>query len=701
MSDLLREALLEAKKIKEIAEQDATKSVVDALSPYIKNIISKQITEASGHEFLFQEEEETTDTSGLDLTSDPTVGDKSMEAPIQTGASMSGGQDVVNAAMPGQDGLITINVEDLFATDTSAVPALSTPAPNETPMTDVAPEASPEVAPATTPDEENVGIDLPVEDESKPIMESFDSWKNGFLEVSEKVDMVYFAKEVPSIVTESIKNKLFSLLENLDFLKEKGKINSEQRKMNENKLDFLFMKLKDAENSNSYIKKVQKEDESMTSLKEYAAKLFAESFEGKETNHKPTASAKHAADVSGVAPGVDLGVASKSSGKKEEHWDEVAPSLDEKDQDKVIEEALAAVHEEVEAEGSAGYGDTDEKPSVEPMLEIDEKELQEAIRQLKKESIKKKMAKLKENTKVPEGDQGSVKPVGGKDPAQKNLNNKPGKSNLKDVPELTMEDVDLLAGGEGEDLELGDDLSGDVDGVGGEAGEADLTIDIDLPVELEDMLADIDPSVADGIDVSLGDVNLGGDEEGSELGGESEGGDELLLDTEDEGSEDELEVEDDVGSEEMDLMKESVNKLNGKTKLLESKLVSVAKVAKSLQTENKTLKAELQEANLFIAKNVYFTKFLQRGDLSKTNLTKIVDYLDRAKTVNEAKEIYSKIKVKLAESAAASTKLTGSASQATKSGSAVSLNESVSHDESDVIDRKRWQFLANIKSNDE
>ena len=107
---------------------------------------------------------------------------------------------------------------------------------------------------------------------------------------------------------------------------------------------------------------------------------------------------------------------------------------------------------------------------------------------------------------------------------------------------------------------------------------------------------------------------------------------------------------------------------------------------------------------MFLAKNVYFTKFLQRGDLSQKNLTRIVEYLDAAKTVADAKTTYGKIKVKLAESAKnASTKSTGSAAQATKPGGAATLNESVTRkDPNDpvVSTVARWQQLAGVKTKD-
>jgi hypothetical protein len=681
MSDLLKEALIEAKKLKEIAEEEAKKSLIEAMSPYIKNIISKQINEATDNAPLNINElddlSNTMDTSGLDLNSNPTTGDQQVQPPIQVDS-----QDVVNVGMPDSSGMIVVSLEDLFSkvpaqeqapVDSTVPPVEAQPVAGEMPAP--VPEAEPVVQSPAEPAVNNIPMDQVKPEVENKLMESvsFDLWKKSLLETTEKIDRVYFSKKAPNIVTESLKNKLFSLLESLDSLKEKGKINREQVKINENKLEFLFLKLKDANLNNSYIKKDHKEEENMSSLKEYAAKLFAESFEGEETNHKTTASAKHAADVSGVDPEVKLDEEALTGSHEEKQWADGEPALEEKDQDKVIEEALNAIAEEVE-----------------PMLEMDEKEIQEAINYIKSEAAKKKAAKLKEGVK--EGDQGSQKPAGGDDDAKKALNAKPGKSNLKPVEKLMAEEADPM------EMDSEDDGLDDIEAELDDSSDADLVINIDLPDEVEEALADVDLSAIEDVKVSLKDLDLGDDSEEEDMEDSEEDEDMedmedseedeevvLLTDTEEEPSEEEKEDED--SEEEMKVMMESFKKLEQKNKLLESKLVQANKNVASM-------KSDLQEANLFIAKNVYFTKFLQRGDLSKSNLTKIVEHLDRATTVQEAKDIYTKIKTKLAESVTASKQLNGSSSKVTSSGSPVSLNESVSNE--DVILRERWQKLARI-----
>jgi len=759
MTDLYKEAILEAKKLKEIAEEDAKKSIIEAISPYIKRVITKQISESGGTggggdigSFFLEQDEDpladpslappaappapgadvsaappATDPAGLDLSGGAMAGDSSTTAPISSGMAASG-EDVVNAAMPDADGKITVDFEDLFSSsgeeDASAAPI--TPAPGAADqLTPPGPDAGApgldmntplsDVAPVPGEEEEN-----PMAPPAQPLAEStnLNSWKNSLHEVSSKIDSVYFSKNTVGIVKESLKTRLFQLLESLDKLKDAGKINSQQIKINENKLEFLFLKLKDAELKNSYIENDLKEEKNMTSLKEYAARLFEESYaeQGDKagTNQSTTASAKHAADKSGVAPDVELqeemlpgswsnsdslpGTSPKPPAPK--GWEKGEAGLKEKDQDKVIEEALASIAEEVEAKGHAGFGDTDEDPSVE--FDMDEKELKEAIRQIRKESIKKKMAKLREASDAKSWEDGEPEKD---EPAKKNLSKKdePGKG-LKAVkgPGVeTMKENDFPMGDEdheepdaddkgGEPDMDSDDMGSDMSGLGVDSDEddmmggdmddgADLVINIDLPDEVEDALADVDVGALDDISVSLSDVNLGQPEGG--MGGAPK----MLQD-------DEPEMDETA----MMQMRESFKKRQA---MLESKVVTAAKAMKNYKSQVEGLKAELQEANLFIAKNVYFTKFLQRGDLSKANLEKIVEHLDRAKTVQETKEIYSKIKNKLAESAVASKKLVGSSSKVTAPGSAVSLNENVNRasDEGSVSSR-RWQELAGIKT---
>jgi hypothetical protein len=116
------------------------------------------------------------------------------------------------------------------------------------------------------------------------------------------------------------------------------------------------------------------------------------------------------------------------------------------------------------------------------------------------------------------------------------------------------------------------------------------------------------------------------------------------------------------------------------------------KVRKALQ-ENAALKRQLSEMNLFNAKLLYVNKLMQNRNVTHEQKRAIVEALDNAKTIREAKLVYQglshslKKKSTLKESAA--RRVLGSASKSTrKSGS--KLNES------GVTDR--WATLAGIKN---
>ena len=142
--------------------------------------------------------------------------------------------------------------------------------------------------------------------------------------------------------------------------------------------------------------------------------------------------------------------------------------------------------------------------------------------------------------------------------------------------------------------------------------------------------------------------------------------------------------------------------------LLEARTAAVKarRLAEAKRVEAATLKKEMAETNLFLSKLVYLNKFLVREDLSRKVKQQIVEHLDRASTIAEAKEIYGKIVTKLDEAAAAQTApVVGSASKPTTAGSA-RLNESVSRAVTSdgsgdpVIGTfEKWQILANIKKN--
>jgi len=721
-TDLYKQAVLEAKKLREIAEQDAKNAIIEELTPFIRKTISEHISGVPTQFFVEQEEDEEEQTpepvAGADASVAPTttdvtnsddlapeLGDQSVEPPIE-----ANGEDIIDASLPDEEGKITVDFEDLFVGGDESdedVPPVPVEGGEEMEAPEVPIGGTGEPVPTESEGREE---ELPLAGESV----DYENFRQTFLETVEKIDRVYFSESVSDISQEYLREKLLNLLEINDKLVEEEKISPKQAKINENKLEFLFLKLKEAGQPNSYIKK---DKNKMASLKEYAAKLFKEEStmaeEAEDVNQPTTASGKHAAEVSGVSDEIggpdDLKAESEESSlneemepgtagsvdadplpgtdpepKAEEQWADGEPALKEEDQDKVIEEALESVKEEIEAEGSAGFGDTDEEPPVE--FEIDEAELTEALNALKEASDGSDNVESWEDGE-PEKE----------DPSHDNLKEGKNLQEQEDIEDILPPEEPVVDVEEGEE-----EMDMDMDDV-----EGDLVLSIDLPDEIEDALADVDVSAMDDVEVELTDINLGDEVEAGEAEAEEEAPladageievDDIIAEpeSEEEGEEEEAMPE---MEEQLNHMKEAYNKLRKEKAAFEKK---TKHVLESYRKELKKTKGALKEAHLFVAKNVYFTKCMRRKGISESNLQKIAGYLDGAKTVTEAKKIYGIIKVKLNE-AKVSKKLAGSSSQVTKPGSANTLKESVQHDPKDPIVNtvSRWQYLAGIKTNKE
>ena len=183
---------------------------------------------------------------------------------------------------------------------------------------------------------------------------------------------------------------------------------------------------------------------------------------------------------------------------------------------------------------------------------------------------------------------------------------------------------------------------------------------------------------------------------------------EMSMDDEEEEEEEEGEEELLYGEEEEEEEMEESWKMESvrsskKARLLESKLHKTThaashmkKLAESRDRELKTIKTEMAETNLFLSKVLLLNKFLQREDLSKTQKQAIVEHLDRATTIAEAKQIYTKIKNKLNE-AADKSKVVGNSSTAVSSGTAgfKIISESAEKTKEVVLGTpERWAFLV-------
>ena len=126
-----------------------------------------------------------------------------------------------------------------------------------------------------------------------------------------------------------------------------------------------------------------------------------------------------------------------------------------------------------------------------------------------------------------------------------------------------------------------------------------------------------------------------------------------------------------------------------KNRMLESKLSQYKKALRGM-------KGQLVEMNLFNAKLLYANKLMQNRDLSMKQQRHIVESLDEAKTLGEAKILFESLSKSLVSrktqrsnnlSEGAIRRRTGSSSAPVRS--AQTLNESVALD--------RWATLAGIK----
>jgi hypothetical protein len=104
---------------------------------------------------------------------------------------------------------------------------------------------------------------------------------------------------------------------------------------------------------------------------------------------------------------------------------------------------------------------------------------------------------------------------------------------------------------------------------------------------------------------------------------------------------------------------------------------------------NAVLREQLEEVNLFNAKLLYVNKLMQNRDLTPRQQRAVVESLDAAKSVREAKLLYTSLteSLKTKSGTVNEGRVLGSSSRSTTSGSAV--NESVEVD--------RWAILAGIK----
>lgn len=658
---LFEEAIADAKKLKEIAESNARNAIIESLSPVIKQAIEKEI---NGFGSMLFEEDEMAPPDSLS-NSTQTV------APITPASS---GKEL-NVPMADDNGKITIDFDDLFkkgesdkqnlplvssspAVDTSSIPV----SPIATPDVETLPPSMP-VAEIPAPEAE---IPASTNDQEQPLTE-FEQAAITYESISLKVGALKNKIQGMTSFTEVskafLKEQLLNVYGDLSKLSGLSLVPQKIISLNENCLEELYKKIKDSKVVTNYNRtnSIKEGKVDMAGLKKMTKNLMEETevekdlrtvakqrVKGSPVNDEQDTAAdkasKHAISVSKKQVDNSKNDAPKlAAGVTEKFWNEEIERLER--------ELAEAMKDEDEKE----LGDTDmpsasgadDKADPEDVVtedddtiyEVDEKDLAEAVRSIRKQTIKRQVQALKEEyTELNECDD-----------------------------DASMMDQGIAVGQSKPGLEEEDEMLHD-DGM-----EDDKTVVVTI-------------SQKGGMEVSgQEEPELSHDEDSDDMDFDL---DSLDLDSDEEDS-DETEVKPAL----------HLPSVSRGAAMSESKKVAKSQQTSKVVVESKDvtkLKGQLVEQSLLTAKLVYLNKFLQRDNLSKKQKQKIVEYLDNANTLDEAKEIYGKIKKVLDESVSPRASLGSSSKTTTKSG--LATEEETESSDPSTITESRWAQLAGIKA---
>lgn len=763
---LYEEALVEAKKLKEIAEADAKQAIVEEITPHIRRMIASSLAGKSTS-ILYEEEEKlglpdatgvtpvgspvgdpagavdggtpppsTDATASAPVAPEPSGDAAAMAAPI--GATSAGdapiqvaGADALNMPMPGPDGKLVVDFDDLFI---PSEPGDDEGSGDESPgSAELAPEV-PGGLPSPTPVDVNptpadaaVGADTtsvagaPGEGEAmvaagqggepkapapEPQLETYELFSEALDVTAKRVHKAYSSTGIPSLMKEALQDKLFQLIETLETLTEKKLVSEKLSQILESRLEILHLKLQEAILTNTY-EGTKGTDMASKSLKEFASKMISESetIEGGPITspadvHKSekTMTVQNANDAAAdkagthaqkvTEPTVTLKTEAAELAKLEEELraliaeDEGDSLADDEGKQKNLAGAASSipdkkvgqvdvtktpaggpsnpasyvqgVSENIEHSKETGSEEevkttTSGKPTKESVA-VSGKALNERTKKLKAEALRKQIAGLQEQ----------LKECGMETEAAGNGLPAPGVPPKKSV----MGEEDTV-------INFNFDLSDLVGGLDGLGDDDEIEI-VDEPEDGSEFGADAGASEPSD--------DLGGSDD-LDLGGSEEGSDDL-----------------DLGSEEEEEEEKSALPLSERIRAARKPRKAPAKIALA---ENRALKTQLAEQTLFNAKVVHLQPFLNNRNLTKEQKQKIVEYLDRGKTVNEVKTIYTRVKAVLESAQKAKAKV-GSSSRPSGAGAAT-INESATVEnlyEGAVLveaERNRLMELAGIR----
>ena len=135
-------------------------------------------------------------------------------------------------------------------------------------------------------------------------------------------------------------------------------------------------------------------------------------------------------------------------------------------------------------------------------------------------------------------------------------------------------------------------------------------------------------------------------------------------------------------------MRNKAAKVVRKNRMLESKLAQYKKALRGM-------KGQLQEMNLFNAKLLYANKLMQNRDLSIKQQRHVVESLDEAKTLGEAKILFESLSKSLVSSRSRSGSNLNESTRRTLNASSAPVRSAQTRNESVALDR--WATLAGIK----
>jgi hypothetical protein len=676
---LYQEALVEVKKLKELAKQEAEKTILEKFSPMVDQMIDREL---SGLPVLLEQDEDNAvppmappidttlgasaanptmpATAPMDATpvppsgamgtatlspspentpSDPLAPEMPLPAdpsvpPVSNGGSMQ-------IPVPGPDGKITVDIESLFAatpagsepnfamaavtpaiqaSDNSIAQTPAAPAPTESPLAaSVAPElGSNEQAPVpqTTGTGEVVSPENTNEVPPEQLAEMFNSLILKLQEDFNTIKNTNISTKQKSLM----ENKLLALYEMAQKAKASGDIPVGILAHGEVHLEIMFANLREsAKQDNSYKRQSIKEDTKMAKKEFKGLKEFAKSlFEEVDVKGK-----------SGFGDGDAVSTDWNATTAKDE-----TPKKKSGNNGGVEDPGKAAslkgnVAESVDGEDEA----MDETAALESelmeMLSSMEEEETPSVMEAKKKAIKGKLKSLKEE---------EAKLVKALKECGMGMEHGMGAPAMDAVKEPANINIKIS-------LEDGEVKSVDTDGM-----------DMDSDASDKDM-SDVD---ADSDDDDTIEIVADSDEDSE--------------DSDEDSSDEEDAVDADASDEDA---------------------VSDEK-SKSMVSENKRLRKELSETQLLTARSLFVNKLFAEQNLSKTTKQKIVEYIDNAQSVEEVKAKFVQVKKMLAEANRPGSLNRAGSSSKPATSTAGSLNEGASSVMKLEVQPNRWMQLAGI-----